>query len=209
MLDRNANRRYPATSRARRLFFSILNGSGDLHVRIAIATVAFIAGLIAFLVVCGGGLVLLLVPGSGERLAGAFLALLGCLAFGALLLLVFARTDFFHRSGGVAAVVIATLLAVVPVAGLAGGALVFAGVPFGSAVPLLDWGAFAAGIGFAIGALAIVVLGWSRLWRPRQDVAVPQPVEHRPARLQLQDAFEHRRASIRANRDDDVRVTRV
>jgi hypothetical protein len=178
-------------------------------VRIAIATIAFIAGLLAFLVVCGGGLILLLVPGSGERLAGVLLALLGCLAFGALLLLVFARADFFRRSGGVAAVVIATLLATVPIAGLAGGALVFAGVPFGSAVPLLDWGAFGAGIGFAVGAVAIVALGWSRVAGRRADPTVPQPVEHRPARLQLQDAFEHRRASIRADRGEDVRVTRV
>lgn len=129
----------------------------------AVAVVAFLFSLLAFLVVAGFGLMLLVVQSSGERGAGALLVVCALLALAAALMLVFARPGAF--AGGVrkAAAAGAAVLAALPVAAIAWTTLRFAGLPIGSAMPLVDWPIFAAGIVLALGALSIFALGYLRM----------------------------------------------
>jgi hypothetical protein len=180
----------------------------ERDVRPVIAAIAFLASLVAFLVVAGTGIFLLAVENSGERLAGAVLALAATLAFAAAAALVFAPRSTFRPRRGRALAAVLTLLAVAPVAVLAFLAFRFAGVPLDSAVPLLDWGVFGLAVLFACGAGAIVFLGSDRLRRPRRE---PPPIEGLgAAQRQLHAALQQDRdIRMRAGAEDDVRVTLV
>lgn len=142
----------------------------EVDVKRLIAGLAFLTSLAACLVTVGGGLLLLLIEGSGERGAGALLALAGAVTFAAAMVLIFAATDRFSGRSGRAVAVVAALLGVLPVAALSVAALRFSGFPLGSAVPLVDWPVFAAGLLFALGAVSILVMG---IWR-RSEAAVPR-----------------------------------
>lgn len=137
---------------------------------------AFLTSVAAFLVVVGGGLVLLVIENSGERGAGALLALSGAIAFAAALILIFARAGALAGPRGRAGAVIAALLGVLPVATLSLGAFRFSGVPVGSAVPLIDWTAFAVGVVFAAGAVSVAATGYWRMNEAQPARARPEAV---------------------------------
>lgn len=124
-----------------------------------IAGLGFLVSLAAFLVVVGGGLFLFVVENSGERGAGALLALSGSIAFGAATVVAFGR-GMFARRGGRSGAVICTFLGILPPAALAIIALRISGLPPESDAPLVDWSIFAVGFGFALGALALAATGY-------------------------------------------------
>jgi hypothetical protein len=178
--------------------------------RRAIKVAALLATAVTFLVATGIGLVLVLVPQSGERGSGALLVLAGCLALGGALFLSFAGDRHFESAGGIVLAAVTTLLAFIPVAGLAGAAIFFAGLPFGSVIPLADWSILALGILLALGACAILALGYGRVVRRPPPEPAFETRDLDAARRQLRDAFERDRAGpLRYDRDDDVRVTHV
>jgi hypothetical protein len=146
-----------------------------------VAGFAFLSSVAAFLVIAGGGLVLLLLENSGERGAGALLALSGAISFAAAMILLFAREGAFAGRGGTAGALTAALLGALPLAALSIGALRFSGLPFGSSMPLVDWSAFAAGLAYALGALSVLAVGYRRLSDAR--FARPQAVRpmHHPS----------------------------
>jgi hypothetical protein len=162
----------------------------ERDVRPVIAAIAFLASLVAFLVVAGTGIFLLAVENSGERLAGAVLALAATLAFAAAAALVFAPRSTFRPRRGRALAAVLTLLAVAPVAVLA--FLAFRGLA----------------VLFACGAGAIVFLGSDRLRRPRREP--PRIEDLGAAQRQLHAALQQDRdIRMRAGAEDDVRVTLV
>jgi hypothetical protein len=181
----------------------------------AIAAMALLASLISLIIIAGGGGALLAIENSGERGAGALLALAGLVASAAVVLLVFARKGTFASGPRRALAIAAAIVGVVPVAGLAFVLIRFAGVPFGSAVPILDWGALALGVAMAAGVLAILALGHRRsleggIAQPEPPVVVHmQQIRH--AQQQLRSAFEADtlRRSLDDADDDEVRVRRV
>jgi hypothetical protein len=198
-----------------------------------VAGLAFLSSVAAFLVVVGGGLALLLIVNSGERGAGALLALSGSISFAAAMMLLFAGDGALARLGGRAGALIATLLAVLPPAALSLAAMRFAGFPFGGAAPFL-WSALVAGVAFALGTLSVAAVGYERMSAGRRAPAVrreaprraPDPeVTLQSAAVSREDAFrqaaERRRLFIAENRrpadaseeaapeDDEVRVTPV
>ena len=179
--------------------------------RRAIRIAALLATVATFLLTTGIGLVLLLVPNSGERTGGVLLVLTGCLALGSTLFLLNAADRGFRGAAGIATAAVATLFAFTPPAALAGAAIFFAGLPFGSVIPLADWSILALGVLFALGACAILALGYERLARsgePAEPVLETRDLD--TARRQLRDAFERDRARpLRHDHDDDIRVTRV
>ncbi len=195
-----------------------------------VAGLAFLTSVTAFLVIVGGGLALVLIESSGERGAGALLALCGAICFAAAMMILFAAERAFARHGGKAGALTMTLLAALPPAALSIGALRFAGFPYGSGVPLL-WGAFAAGLVLALGALSVLVVGYGRMGEarpapPRREASRPPSsaeVTLQSAVLSREDAFrqaaERRQLLLDAEReetsesaaagDDEVRVTPV
>lgn len=193
-----------------------------------VAGLAFIASAVAFLVVAGGGLALLLIENSGERGAGALLALSGAVCFAAAMTLLFARQRAFAGHGGRAGALTATLLGVLPPAALSIAALRFAGLPWGSPLPLFDWSAFAAGLALAVGALAVLAVGYRRMVEARRgrparvaqpelggDVmprsAAPSEGARQPARgkQRAREMGREPRAEASAPETDEVRVTPV
>lgn len=142
-----------------------------------VAGLAFMASVAAFLVIVGGGLVLLVIPNSGERLAGAVLVLAGAIAFAAAMALVFARPGAFARPGGGAGALTAALLGVLPPAALSAIAVRFTGFPASNAVPLIDWGIFLGGVFFALGGLAVLARGYWRLSERASARARPEAVQ--------------------------------
>ena len=128
-----------------------------------VAALAFASSLLAFLVIAGTGLFLAVVEQSGARGSGLLLALGGVIAFAAALYVNFAARAGSPTRGGKAFTAAGTFLAVVPVAALSAAALIFAGLPLGSAIPVLDWTFFAIGVALALGAVAIIVLGYLRI----------------------------------------------
>jgi hypothetical protein len=160
-----------------------------VNVKRLVAGLAFLSSVAAFLVVVGGGLALLVIESSGERGAGAALALSGSIAFAAAMLLIFAGEGVFSGRGSVWAIV-AALLGVLPVAALSIGTLRFSGFPISSAVPAVDWPVFALGVVLALGAVAVLMTGYWR-WKGRPPVrsaprAVPM-AEHPPVVLRPPD----------------------
>jgi len=172
----------------------------------AISVLAFASSLVACLVFIGGGLFLLAVESSGERGTGAAVALFGAVAFGAASILVFGKDEIFDKVGRPIGAVAAVVIAVLPVAALAFGALRFAGIPLGSPVPRLDWSVFAVGAMLAIGAAAIFLLGYLRAAEGRQRAA--DWPEH-PLRRIREESPRAEKRRTRYDADDDVRVTPV
>jgi hypothetical protein len=178
-------------------------------VKRAVAALAFLASLVAFAVFVGGGLFLLLVESSGERGTGALLALGGMIAFAAALALIFAADDMFDRMGRAAGASVAALIAVLPVAALAFGAIRFAGLPIGSSLPRLDWAVFAVGLLLGLGAASILLLSyWRAMGAPNATVAhEAQPHASEPAPEKISTWAEMPRLQFDA--EEEVRVTRV
>ena len=131
--------------------------------RAVIAGVALATSLLAFVVIAGTGLFLAAFEQSGARFPGLLMALGGAAAFAAALYVGLAAPARFHSRAAQALAAAATFLAVIPPTALACAALVFAGLPLGSAMPALDWTFFAAGLGFAFGAAAMAALGYLRV----------------------------------------------
>ena len=123
---------------------------------------ALVTSALAFIATTGTGLFLAGVEQSGERGLGVLLAAAGAAAFGAVLYLVFAPTAYFRRRASKALGVLAAIIGLLPLAALSAAALSFVGVPYGSALPRLDWTLFAVGLLFGLGALAIAALGFVR-----------------------------------------------
>ena len=170
-----------------------------------ISALAFLSSLVACLVFIGGGLFLLAVENSGERGAGAMLALFGAVAFAAAWLLVFGRDEIFERPGRPIGLAAGAILAALPVAALAFGALRFAGIPLGSPVPRLDWSVFVVGIALALGAASILLLGYLRSARPVAPRADWPP---HPLRRDRKPSPDAETARMRPDADD-IRVTPV
>lgn len=170
----------------------------EVDLKRLVAGLAFLSSVASFLVVVGGGLTLLAIESSGERGAGALLALCGTIAFAAAMLLVFARQGAFAGRGAVWAI-IAALLGVLPVAALSIGALRFSGFPVGSAMPAVDWPVFALGVVLALGAVSVLATGYWRgkeLPAARQAQRMSRPAE-RPA-VAPRPAGQPGRAAVKA-----------
>lgn len=170
---------------------------------------AFLTSLLAFVLTAGSGLFLAGVEQSGERRLGVVLAAAGVVAFGAVLLLVFAPPALFRRPLNRALAVVATVLGLAPLAALAAAALFFVGSPFGSAIPRLDWALFVLGLVFALGAASVAALGYLRTTgrAPREperpEGSLYAPLAAAPARSR--DDADRSAFEI----DDDVRVRRA
>ena len=181
----------------------------------AIAAVAFLASLISLMVIAGGGGALFVIENSGERGTGALLMLGGLVAFAAVMGLAFARKGTFAGGAGRALAIAAAIFGALPVAGLAFVLIRFAGLPFGSVVPLLDWGALVLGALMGLGVLAILALGHRRSLEGGVAQQEPPVVVHmqqiRHAQQQLRSAFEadELRRALDDAEDDEVRVRRV
>ncbi len=177
--------------------------------RRAVAALAFLTSLVAAAIFVGGGLFLLAVESSGERGMGALLALGGTIALASALALIFARDEIFERTGRGVGVAVAALLAMLPVAALAFGAIRFAGLPVGSNLPLLDWMIFATGLLLALGAASILWLGYLRAASvsrtgPRYDSGAQRS---EPPPWKTSTWAEMPRLDFEA--EEEVRVTRV
>jgi hypothetical protein len=185
-------------------------GEANLRQRIVTA-LAFLSSFAALLVIAGGGLALYSIKNSGERGMGALMALCTMLAFAAVMLLIFARQGAFGDGVRRAAAIAAAVIGAIPPAALAFAAIRFAGVPFGSPMPVVDWIVLLLGVFLAAGTVSILVLGHRR----SQEASGP-PMIHmqqiRDAQQQLRSAFEtdaRSRTAAAEERDDEVRVRRV
>jgi hypothetical protein len=142
--------------------------------RKAIAACAFLSAVAAFVVIGGGGIVLAGMQNSGERGPGFAAAVVAAVAFACTLAVVFAPRETFgagpRRALGIAAAFIGAL----PAAALSCAAFLFAGLPFGSRMPAVDWSVFGAGVLFGLGAAATLTLGYLRVTaRERVDESGP------------------------------------
>lgn len=180
----------------------------------AIGVVAFLASLVSLIVIAGGGAALLAIENSGERGAGALLALGGAIAFAAVATLVFAKGGTFATGARRVAAIAAAIVGAIPVAALAFVLIRFAGLPFESVMPLIDWAALALGVLLSLGVLAILALGHRRSQEGGVVESEPPVVVHmqqiRHAQQQLRSAFEA--DDLRPSLDDDhdeVRVRRI
>jgi hypothetical protein len=116
----------------------------------------------------------------------------------------------FRGAAGAAIAAVLTLLAFAPVALLAGAAIGFAGLPWRSAIPLMDWSIIALGAALALGAAAIIAVGYSRVARQARTEREVGAGELDAVRRQLRDAFERDHPEPpRYDSDGDIRVTRV
>lgn len=175
-----------------------------------IAVWALLSGLAAAVAFVGGGLTLLAIENSGERGVGALLALCGAVAFAAVMVLVVAKEGAFGEGVWRAAAIAAAIVGAMPVAALAYTAIRFAGIPFGSSIPLIDWSALATGLLLGLGVIAILALGHRR----SQEGTLPPPVhmqQIRHAQQQLRTAFatDQQREAVADEVDENVRVRRV
>ncbi len=126
------------------------------------------------------------------------------------MVLVFAREERFQEQTWRAGAVAAAIIGAMPVAGLAAAAFRFAGLPLRSAMPLVDWPIFLAGVLFALGALSILALGLSRARTPGEaEPAVIHMQQIRDAQLQLRTALQNAAIATPNFEDDEVRVRRV
>jgi hypothetical protein len=168
-------------------------------VRRLITGLALAAGAVAFLAMTAAGMFMAGIAQSGTRSAGLLLILGGLVSIGALLFLIFAPPRYFKGASRRMIGAAAAAIAFVPVAAIAVGAIAFAGVPFGSRTPSLDWSVFAVGVGLAAGAIAIVALAYLRLKTSRETV--PSSVMH--------TAPGHAAPDARYEVHDDIRIKRV
>lgn len=147
-----------------------------------VAGLAFLSSVAAFLVVVGGGLALFAIESSGERGAGAAMAVSGSLAFAAAMVLIFAGEGVFSDRRSAWAI-IAALLGLLPVAALSIGALRFSGFPISGAVPAVAWPIFALGVVLALGAVSVLMVGYWRWKGPPPVRSAPRaaPIVERPA----------------------------
>lgn len=183
----------------------------------AIGAVAFLASLVSLIVIAGGGAALLAIENSGERGVGALLALGGAIAFAAVAALVFAKKGTFATGAWRPVAIAAAIVGAMPVAGLAFVLIRFAGLPFDSVVPLIDWAAIALGLLLALGTIMILALGHRRSQEGGVPELEPPVVVHmqqiRHAQQQLRTAFQADtlRPTLDAQDDahDDVRVRRI
>jgi MFS family permease len=200
----------------------------------AAAILSFLASLISFLALCGGGAALLLVANSGEQATGAMLAFCGAVAFAAVMALLFAPEERFREPTWRAGAVAAAIIGAIPVGGLAAAAFRFTGLPLRSAMPLVDWPIFLLGIFLAVGAVSILALGYRRARTTSAPLAMPGEIDDMPeleagvihmqqiraAQAQLRSALEQAAALSHETRDlslgedgkafrDDIRVRRV
>ena len=170
---------------------------------------AFLTSLLAFVLIAGTGLFLAGVEQSGERGFGVVLTVAGLVAFGAVLLLVFAPPASFRRPVNRVLGVVATVLGLSPLLALAAATLYFVGSPFGSAIPRVDWALFVLGLAFALGAVSVGALGYLRIVRPlprgpvQPEGALYAPLAEAPAR----GRDEADRSAIEI--DEEVRVRRA
>jgi hypothetical protein len=179
-------------------------------VKWVIAALAFLTSLVAFVVLTGGGMLLLMVDVSGERGTGALLAFAGAVAFLGAMVLIFAPPGTFRGFGGRSVAVAVGIVAALPVGALSWAALRFAGVPWGNRFPLLDWTSFAVGVLLGLGAASLLVLGYWRMREAGGAGARRPPATRRTAQQQLRTALEHDRdIRMRLGHDEDVRVTRI
>jgi hypothetical protein len=116
--------------------------------------------------------------------------------------------------------VLAALIGLLPLAALSAAALSFVGLPYGSAVPRLDWTLFAVGLLFGAGALSVAVLGVLRT-APGGRRSARQPLEQSAGEAESHETdlymplvaesarkvVDNDRRSIEI--DEDVRVTRA
>jgi len=182
--------------------------------RRAISVFAFLCSFATFLVLFGAGIFLALVESTGERSAGTLIALVALVAMAAALILILAPARVFAGARGVMVATAAAAVGSAPVFGLGGAAIVFAGLPAGSRLPLIDWSVLGAGIALALGGLAVLALGWLRLREARRASAQALPdaqIEQiRSAQRQLRLAMlEAPDPDDRYREDDEVRVTPV
>jgi hypothetical protein len=180
------------------------------------SALAFLSSLAALILIAGGGLALLAIRVSGERGMGALLALCSGIAFAAVMALLFARLGSLGEGWRKAAAIAAAIVGAAPPAVITFLALRFAGNPFGSRVPLLEWSVLGIGIFFGLGALSILALGHRRSQEqvePIEDIPIVHMQQIRHAQQQLRSAFEADRVSPRMEDleefEDDVRVRRV
>jgi hypothetical protein len=179
-----------------------------------VTILALLSSLASSIVIGGIGLTLLAIESSGELGAGALLALCGGVAFAAVMALVLARHGTFGEGAWRAVAIGAAILGAVPSAGLSFAAIRFAGLPFGSRIPLADWTILGIGILFGAGAVAILALGHRRSLE-RADLSEEAPVVHmqqiREAQQQLRSAFSgyEPKKPVEEHDDGDIRVRRV
>jgi hypothetical protein len=131
--------------------------------RKALAACAFLSALAAFVVIGGGGIVLAGMQDSGERGPGFAAAVVAALAFACAVAVVFAPRGAFRAGPRRAVGIAATFVGALPAAALSCAAFIFAGLPFDSRMPVVDWSVFSAGLAFAAGAAALLALGYMRV----------------------------------------------
>lgn len=180
----------------------------------AVTALAGLASLLSLIAIAGGGATLLAIENSGERGAGALLALGGAVAFAAVMALVFAKKGAFRSGVWPAVAIAAAIIGAIPVSVLAYTLIRFAGLPFGSTIPVVDWAALGLGALLSLGVLAILALGHRRSQEGGVVESEPPVVVHmqqiRHAQRQLRSAFEA--DDLRPSLDDDhdeVRVRRI
>jgi hypothetical protein len=180
----------------------------------AIGVVAFLSSLVSLMIVAGGGVALLTIENSGERVSGALMALGGAVAFAAVAALAFAKRGAFASGARRALAIVAAIIGAIPVAALAFVLIRFAGLPFDSVMPMVDWTSLALGVLMGLGVLAILALGHRRSQERSAMETEPPVVVHmqqiRHAQQQLRSAFEaDRLRPTLDNTEDDIRVRRV
>jgi hypothetical protein len=184
-----------------------------MELRRLTTVLAFLSSVASFIAIAGGGLTLLAIEVSGERGMGALLALCSIVAFAAVMALIFARDGVF--GGGIwrGVAIAAAIVGALPAAGIAFFAIRFAGLPFGSRMPVVDWSVLLVGILFGLGAISILALGHRRSQEVIEE-SEEAPVVHmqqiRNAQQQLRSASQADVPSRPADDyDDDIRVRRV
>jgi hypothetical protein len=185
-----------------------------MELRRLTTVLAFLSSVASFIAIAGGGLTLLAIDVSGERGMGALLALGGIIAFAAAMALIFAGEGVF--GGGVwrGVAIAAAIVGALPAAGIAFFAIRFAGLPFGSRMPVVDWSVLLVGILFALGAVSILALGHRRsqeIIEESEEAPVVHMQQIRNAQQQLRSALEAEALNRPAadDYDDDIRVRRV
>jgi hypothetical protein len=174
---------------------------------------AFLSSVASLIAAAGSGLTLLAIEVSGERGMGALLALCSFIAFAAVMALIFAREGAFGEGIWKAAAIAAAIVGAIPPAGIAFVAIRFAGLPFGSRMPLVDWTVLLIGILFGLGSISILALGHRRsqeIVEESEEAPVVHMQQIRNAQQQLRTALEADALNRSTAGDyDDIRVRRV
>jgi len=181
---------------------------------------AFLTSLVSLLLIAGGGVALFAIPNSGERGTGALLALGSAIAFGAVMVLLFAKEGIFAGAIGRATAIVAAIVGALPVAAISFAAIRFAGLPIGSSTASGDWSVLVTGVVLALGTLAILAIGHRRSQEGPSEKLVEEdsaasevPVIHmqqiRHAQQQLRAVFEAGGRGEASQAEEDVRVRKV